>query len=56
MYEVNKFTFTFSHEHDRNGVLARCPWRVQNIPLIVKEYPMDIPLNELDFDSEICWV
>lgn len=52
----NTFLFTFKTEMDRNRVWHRRPWTINKAHLILREWKLDIALEEIDFNSTTFWI
>ncbi|OMP10820.1 hypothetical protein COLO4_04241 [Corchorus olitorius] len=54
--EVNTFLFVFKDERDKLKVLKQGPWSVMDCHLVLKEWPKEATLEEIDFTSSKIWV
>ncbi|XVF29190.1 hypothetical protein REPUB_Repub15cG0098900 [Reevesia pubescens] len=53
--ERNILLFVFKDERDKRSVVAQGPWSVMDSHLVLKAWPPEATLEEIDFSkSEIC--
>uniref|UniRef100_A0A2C9V541 DUF4283 domain-containing protein n=1 Tax=Manihot esculenta TaxID=3983 RepID=A0A2C9V541_MANES len=52
----NVFVFYFDHEVDARFVMGNRPWYVQNHLISIMEWPPDLTLEELSFETSPFWV
>ncbi|KAK2985168.1 hypothetical protein RJ640_011989 [Escallonia rubra] len=52
----NIFSITFTHEWDRNRILASRPWSVLNAHVVVRDWPPHLNLEEIDFSKSSFWI
>lgn len=49
--EENCFKFTFGSKEDKEKIYKYRPWSLNGAHLILKEWPEDIALQEINFDT-----
>ncbi|OMO73078.1 reverse transcriptase [Corchorus capsularis] len=54
--ECNVFLFVFKDENDKRRVIQQGPWSVMNKHLMLKEWPVEAVLEEIDFTTSEFWV
>ena len=54
--EPNIFEFTFMHSLDKYKVLQGAPWLINTSQIILKKWPMNLQLQNVDFNNTKCWV
>ncbi|KAK2969838.1 hypothetical protein RJ640_000655 [Escallonia rubra] len=52
----NIFSITFTHEWDRNRILASRSWSVLNAHVVVRDWPPHLNLEEIDFSKSSFWI
>lgn len=53
--DANKLLFHFALEKNKENILSISPWNIIGYPLILREWPPDAMLNELDFSTIQFW-
>lgn len=53
---LNVFLFSFKIVEDRNRVWNKRPWSINKAHLILREWPPDLALESIDFNSSTFWV
>ncbi|KAK3009855.1 hypothetical protein RJ639_012840 [Escallonia herrerae] len=48
--EENCFCITFNHDWDRSRVLVSRPWSIMSSHLVVRDWPPDLTMKEIDFN------
>ncbi|OMO73272.1 hypothetical protein CCACVL1_17357 [Corchorus capsularis] len=54
--EVSTFLFIFKDERDKFKVLKQGPWSIMDCHIMLKEWPEEATLEEIDFTSSEIWV
>ncbi|KAJ4834899.1 hypothetical protein Tsubulata_047363 [Turnera subulata] len=49
----NLFLFGFEFEHDRNKILRKAPWSVSGQLLVVKCWPPNLAIEQVDFSTTV---
>ncbi|PON94604.1 Zinc knuckle CX2CX4HX4C [Trema orientale] len=52
----HKYYIEFSSEEDKKWVMDRRPWNISGGHLILKNRPLDVPLEEIDLSTTEVWV
>ncbi|KAK2991236.1 hypothetical protein RJ640_023817 [Escallonia rubra] len=55
-HQHNIYSITFSHEWDRNRILASRPWSVMSSHVVVRDWPPHLNLEEIDFSKSTFWI
>ncbi|KAK3008039.1 hypothetical protein RJ639_015411 [Escallonia herrerae] len=54
--EDNIVCITFNHEWDRTRILAARPWSIMSSHLVVRDWPPNLSINEIEFNYSPLWV
>ncbi|KAK3037272.1 hypothetical protein RJ639_029684 [Escallonia herrerae] len=54
--EENLFCINFNHEWDRKRILDSRPWSISGSHMVVRDWPPDLTLKEIDFNLSPFWV
>ncbi|KAK3021224.1 hypothetical protein RJ639_045125 [Escallonia herrerae] len=54
--EDYKLCITFNHEWDRSRVLDSRPWSVMSSHLVVRDWPPDLSMEEIEFNTSSFWI
>ncbi|KAK3000297.1 hypothetical protein RJ639_020997 [Escallonia herrerae] len=52
----NIFCITFNHEWDKKRVLNTGPWSIMNCHVVVRDWPPNLTMEELDFPQSTFWI
>ncbi|KAK2998374.1 hypothetical protein RJ639_022626 [Escallonia herrerae] len=55
-HQNNIYSITFSHEWDRNRILASRPWSIMSSHVVVRDWPPHLNLEEIDFSKSSFWI
>ncbi|KAJ4830673.1 hypothetical protein Tsubulata_027980 [Turnera subulata] len=53
---VNTFLFSFEDARDRQKALRGGPWTLGGNHLVLKEWPLGVPLDDVDFSTSDFWI
>ncbi|KAK2986148.1 hypothetical protein RJ640_026472 [Escallonia rubra] len=53
---VNMFSISFKHEWDRKRILESRPWSIMGSHLVVRDWPTNLPIEDISFDSSPFWI
>ncbi|KAK3027317.1 hypothetical protein RJ639_040409 [Escallonia herrerae] len=52
----NIFCITFKHKWDRKRVLDSGPWSIRNSHVVVRDWPLYLTMEEIDFSQSTFWL
>ncbi|KAK2998563.1 hypothetical protein RJ639_023543 [Escallonia herrerae] len=52
----NIFSILFNHEWDRNRIMKHRPWSVMSSHVVVRDWPQQLNLDEIDFSKSPFWI
>ncbi|KAK2997659.1 hypothetical protein RJ639_025883 [Escallonia herrerae] len=56
LMEENCFCITFNHDWDRTRVLESRPWSIMSSHMVVRDWPPDLTLKEINFNLSPFWI